>query len=92
MKKLSENPKIAENRQNKDSKALAKLEAWCKPLSMTVQDDGWTLSLRLLGACVYMSEIGSSSIRTRGRQTTAAAANKLSRAIAGGPEIGRAHV
>ena len=87
MKKLSENLEIAEKRQNKDSRALAKLEAWCKPLSMTVHDDGWELSLRLLGSRVYIFAISRDSVRYRGRQTIAAAANKLSQAIVGGTKF-----
>ena len=88
MKKLSDNPKIVEKRRIKDAEALAKLEAWCKPLSMTVYDDGWQLSLKMLDVRVYIGEIRDNVVKYwGGRQTIAAAANKLLRAIAGGTEI-----
>lgn len=79
--------------EEKDEAALAELKAWCKPLSIDVRDDGYSLSFFLhdndkrvnfgeLSEAQYASWLSGKRKRSK-----AAAAREMLRAITSGTEL-----
>ena len=81
--------------EEKDKAALAELKAWCKPLSMEVHDDGYSLYLVLHSNRIHkrirlggLSEAQYASLVSgERRRSKAAAAREMLRAITSGPEL-----
>lgn len=83
------------NQEEKDKAALAELRAWCKPLSVEVHDDGYSLYLVLHSNRIHkrirlggLSEAQYASLVSgERRRSKAAAANEILRAISRGSEL-----
>lgn len=82
--------------EEKDKAALDNLRKWCKPLSLEVSDDGYSLYLTLNSKGlkhkrVYLNSLDEAKYRSwssgERRRSKAAAADEISRAISGGSEI-----
>ena len=82
--------------EEKDKAALDNLREWCKPLSLEVSDDGYSLYLSLNSKIlnhkrVYLNSLDEAKYRSwssgEQRRSKAAAANEISRAITSGSEL-----
>ena len=77
--------------EEKDETALAKLKAWCKPLSMDVHDDGYSLRLVLHGKRISLNGLSEATYASwssgKRRRSKAAAAREMLRAITSGSEL-----
>lgn len=82
--------------EEKDKAALDKLREWCKPLSLEVSDDGYSLYLSLNSKIlnhkrVTLSSLDEAKYRSwssrEQRRSRAAAADEISRAISRGSTI-----
>lgn len=79
--------------EEKDEAALAELKAWCKPLSMDVRDDGYSLHLVLHDNDKRISLDGLNEAQYatwysgKRKRSRAAAAREMLRAIASGAEL-----
>ena len=82
--------------EEKDKAALDNLREWCKPLSLEVSDDGYSLYLTLNSKIlnhkrVYLNSLDEAKYKSwssgEQRRSKAAAANEISRAISRGTGI-----
>ena len=78
--------------EEKDEAALAELKAWCKPLSIDVRDDGYSLSLWFLNdKRINFGELSeaqyASWLSGKRKRSKAAAAREMLRAITSGAEL-----
>lgn len=78
--------------EEKDEAALAELKTWCKPLSIDVRDDGYSLSLWFLNdkriSLDRLDEAQYASwLSRKRRRSKAAAAREMLQAIASGAEL-----
>lgn len=78
--------------EEKDEAALAELKTWCKPLSIDVRDDGYSLSLWFLNdKRINFGELSeaqyASWLSGKRKRSKAAAAREMLRAITSGSEL-----
>ena len=77
--------------EEKDKAALDNLREWCKPLSLEVVDDGYSLYLGFNRKRVSLSSLDEAKYRSwssrEQRRSRAAAADEISRAISRGSTI-----
>lgn len=77
--------------EEKDKAALDELKAWCKPLSVDVHDDGYSLYPVLHGNRIHFGGFSdaqyASWLSGKRRRSKAAAAREMLRAITSGSEL-----
>ncbi len=77
--------------EERDKAALDNLREWCKPLSLEVSDDGYSLYLSLNRKRVCLDSLDEAKYRSWSsgdrRRSKAAAADEISRAISRGSRI-----